>query len=565
MSSLRAVVLGEKTPLVIPDELFLVFQLSDIEIVALEQHPHKLFDVLSNNEADIAVCPMDELSYPLTNGLKVVALLASKHQTGLSFSKHLAVVAKQGNDEVARLFDDVDIRNSWGEVFIAGFGPGDPSLITRKTENCLTHADVIVYDDLIDAEYLNLFSAEKRYVGKRKGAHYSQQDEINELMYQLAISGQKVVRLKGGDPLIFGRGAEEYHFLTARQVKASIIPGISSAMGAAANAIVPLTARGVSSNVAFLSGHNLDKISIPKVDTLVFYMGASTQKQLALRLHHEGWSANTPVAVIRNASCPGEEVRRYTLASLANEKQPLASPLIIIVGYSAAADPTQLPDKWLFTGINATDFKEDGVCVHSPMITIEPLELTAVQKQMIRNVDCFDRIIFTSRHAVDIFFKHLYDSGLDARKLAGVAITAIGVSTSEALKEKGILALPLTNDESSDGVVGWFRQRNITGENILIPRSSYGLGLMADGLQSVGNQVSVLILYNTLMPECAIRHNLDEFHGVVFTSPSTVDHFIKFYGNIPTHLKVKARGLQTQKRLSEYVVSNEEFAYVDIE
>ncbi|MFT3739914.1 MAG: uroporphyrinogen-III C-methyltransferase [Breznakibacter sp.] len=438
-------------------------------------------------------------------------------------------------------------------MVIAGFGPGDPGLVTRRTEAFLAWADYIIYDDLIDTSILGRYCAHKIYVGKRKGAHYSPQDEINQLMHRHAVGGKRVVRLKGGDPLVFGRGAEEFHFLSERLVKATIIPGISSALAAAAAAVVPLTARGVSSSVVFLSGHDLVKLQVPKADTLVVFMGASTQSGLAKKLMDEGWNPKTPVVVVKDASKQTEEKRRYTLATLSEDGDPLGSPSIIIVGNSAGIRGGGMPQRWLFTGLNPADFKEDGICVHSPMIAIRPLPLDERMVQALRGIAGFDRIVFTSRYAVQHFFDRLMEVGLDARALSPVKITSIGRTTSKALRDKGILAPPEPAEDSSQGLVEWFKQQTIAGEHILIPRSSLGLPVLPDGLTALGHQVTVLPVYDTVMPDNIIRHNLDDFDGVVFTSPSTIDNFIRFYGQLPPHLKVAARGRETGKRVSGHL------------
>lgn len=496
------------------------------------------------NHDAIALVSAASLPYPLPESLIVVALLPSsqKGDVGQPFASCVAVIALQGNEQAGQLFVSFDERRKWGQVFIAGFGPGDIGLVTRKVDASLATCDVIIYDDLIDADYLNAFTAQKIYAGKRKGKHHVSQDEINELIYTNAVAGKTVVRLKGGDPLIFGRGAEEYHYLAQRHIRATIIPGISSALAAAASGIVPLTARGVSSSVAFLSGHDLAKLVIPQADTLVFYMGASNQHELSLRLQSEGWGADVPAVVIRNASLPEMQMRRYTLASLATDEHPLGSPSIIIVGYSTAADPKALPKKWLYTGIHAEDFKEEGQCVHSPMIAIEPLQLTDADKQKLINIRQYQTILFASRHSVEHFFKQLFALGFDGRHLNGIRIISIGENTKAALQRVGILPDQSIADCISDEVMEWFQLHPITQQHILIPKPACGIAGLPEWLINNGNKVDALVLYNVVMPDSIIKHNLDGFHGVVFTSPSTLDHFMTTYGHLPQHLKVKGRG-----------------------
>lgn len=219
-----------------------------------------------------------------------------------------------------------------GTVTLVGFGSGDPDLLTIKGFNVLTEADVIYYDDLIDKTFIHRFSGEKVYVGKRKKHHSKEQDEINQLLLKSALQGKKVVRLKGGDPMIFGHGGEEIEFLERHQIRTEVIPGVSSGIAAAGLTKIPLTYRGVSSSVTFISGHNINNMVIPKSGTLVFYMSVSTIKQIALKLLNEGWKSNTSAAVIYNASCSDQEVTFTTISSLLYSDEVFKTPSIIVIG-----------------------------------------------------------------------------------------------------------------------------------------------------------------------------------------------------------------------------------------
>jgi uroporphyrinogen III methyltransferase / synthase len=519
----------------------------DIDAVLLDVLPEAALGKLRNNGFDALVMPLFLLDLMGEGHLAVEELAFDVHD----LQGHLAVLVTSENKPTLDVLEKIDIRKKWGEVVIAGFGPGDPGLITRRAEVWLSLADVIVYDDLIEASYLRKYCADKIYVGKRKGAHYSQQDEINRTLHKHAVAGKRVVRIKGGDPLVFGRGAEEFHYLGERLVNATIVPGVSSAMAAAAAAVVPLTARGVSSSVVFLSGHNLDKLVVPKAETLVFFMGADNQRHLCNKLVEEGWSPFTPVAIVREASKPEQEVRRYTLRTLAEEKNPLPSPLVIIVGNSAGEQGVGTPTRWLFTGLNVADFKGDGICVHSPMIAIKKKSIDKDIEQILKNLSVFNRIIFPTRFAVQHFFDHLFDVGLDARALAGIEITAVGEPTSKALRQCGIVSPAVNARDYSMGLVEWFTNMGFGSEKILIPRSSVGLSVLPEGLEKLGHQVTSFAIYDTVMPDNIMRHNLDKFDGVMFTSPSTLENFMTFYGHLPRHLRVVVRGRDTQLKLGE--------------
>lgn len=226
----------------------------------------------------------------------------------------------------------LEAREVFAKVTLVGFGPGDPELLTIKALSCLENADVIFYDALLDSDYLQRFAAIKVPVGKRCGKHSKQQEEINELLLQAAKSGQKVVRLKGGDPMIFGRGGEEFTFLTNHHIEVEIIPGITTALAASAQSAIPLTQRLISSSVAFCNGHNLNNKPFPKADTLVFYMGTNRQQDLAKKLISEGWESETCAALISRVSYPDSKEVVVTLNELSKKEVLKETPLLIIVG-----------------------------------------------------------------------------------------------------------------------------------------------------------------------------------------------------------------------------------------
>lgn len=219
-----------------------------------------------------------------------------------------------------------------GTVTLVGFGPGDPDLLTIKGLNVLTEADVIYYDDLIDKTFIHRFDGEKVYVGKRMKHHSKEQEEINQLLLKSALQGKKVVRLKGGDPMIFGHGGEEIDFLEQHQIRTNVIPGVSSGIAAAGLTKIPLTYREVSSSVTIISGHSIDNMIIPKSGTLVLYMSVSNIRNIALKLIREGWKNSTPAAVIFNVSYDDQEVTFTSLVELVCSEENFKTPSIIIIG-----------------------------------------------------------------------------------------------------------------------------------------------------------------------------------------------------------------------------------------
>ncbi len=526
-------------------------------ISMIEDKDTSVYDLLEESvivdESDVFIYWSRQLPYPLNNELEVFALVESCEENKEE-NNYLAIVGKKQDRSLKELFSVLDVRTNWGYVKLAGFGPGDKFLLTKKTEYNLYRSEVIFYDDLVDEEYLRKFCAKKVYVGKRKGEHKFDQEKINELMYQEAIKGKWVVRIKGGDPLIFGRGAEEYHYLKSRFVDSEIIPGISSAFAAAASAVIPFTERSLSSSVVFLSGHDLIKLKIPKADTLVFFMGASNQKELAGLIINEGWDENTPVGIVHNASKPQQKVYRGDLADLKHNGSGLPSPSIIIVGKTAGGYNEQ-QKRWLYTGASLEEVKSKSQYVHTPLISIEALKNNQEVNTELFNLTQYNRIVFTSRYAVYHFFNCLNNSGLDARSLGGIEIDSIGKTTSKALFEKGLVIAPLSNRESIDGMLETYGKKRIFGENVLVPCSNQSSGALQKGLRRLGNRVKELQVYNVVKSNAIVKQNLDRFEGIVFSSPATVEAFAEAYGDIPKHIQIKCRGRETEKAVERLLIN----------
>lgn len=217
------------------------------------------------------------------------------------------------------------------KVTLVGFGPGDPDLLTIAGERALSQADIIFHDDLIDRAFLDQYRAEKVYVGKRKHRHSYEQDAINELLLKSALDGKSVVRLKGGDSMVFAHGGEEIDFLKKYNIPVSSIPGVSTGIAVASLAQIPLTYRGVSSSVAFITGHST-AVHLPNTDTLVCFMGGSTIHRIAARAIAEGRDPKTPVALVHNVSLPDQTEFLSTLEELAAVETIYPTPLIIIIG-----------------------------------------------------------------------------------------------------------------------------------------------------------------------------------------------------------------------------------------
>ncbi len=252
----------------------------------------------------------------------------------------LAVVGRREDKELKELFKGIDVRQTYGKVTLVGAGPGDKDLITQKGINALKETECVFYDYLLNEEILEYApQAEKIYVGKRKGTHALSQKDLSKLLRDKAMSGKNSVRLKGGDPFIFGRGAEEQEYLRSYYIEVDIIPGVTSATAIPAILGIPLTSRGIASSVAFVSGHRevdaeSHDVEIPNTDTIVFLMGLTKLEAIISSLQKAGRTEKTPVAIIAKGTWKDQQVIYGTIADIQAKvkKQKPATPALIIVG-----------------------------------------------------------------------------------------------------------------------------------------------------------------------------------------------------------------------------------------
>ena len=438
---------------------------------------------------------------------------------------YLAITARRGRSDVKALFERDDVLHRQGHVTLVGFGPGDPELLTVKAVKTLQQADIIFYDDLIGKDYLQTLPAEKVYVGKRSGQHHAEQSAINRLLLQAARDGKQVVRLKGGDPMVFGHAGEEIEYLQSNLVSVSVIPGITTASALAATTKVSLTHRGISSSVALVNGHAAAPI-VPDTDTIVYYMGGRRLGSIRKSLLAEGWPATTPVLLVHNVSLPDEQTFETTVGELSTTDIP--TPVIALVGDVARLrhQSASALRRTLYTGL---------VCpnpnyIHTPLIEIEPADYTVPPAKS------YDYLLFTSRYAV----KH-WKGGFHGR------IVSIGPTTTQALKDAGVSQVEQAEKDDSYGVIDYFSRQS--RGRVLIPRSNLALDIIPDGLRSLGFKVLTLTVYNNVYPHYVRRVNLDNIQRVVFTSPSTIDNFIKTYGCLPSHIEYVTRGSITAQHL----------------
>lgn len=514
----------------------------------------------------------------------------------------LAITGKKGSQDLKQAFASKSILDKQGSVSLVGFGPGDPDLLTIKAAKAIDAADIIFYDDLIDDSYLADKKAEKIYVGKRAGYHHKEQADINRLLLDAAREGKNVVRLKGGDPMIFAHGSEEIEYLKSNLIKVNVIPGITTASALAASQKISLTHRDFSSSVALISGHTPQPVT-PDAETLVYYMGAKQLQTIATQLiDKEGWAFNTPVLLTYNVSRPDEQTFETTLWNLRNgEMQNLPTPLIALIGYVAGLKHHQASDikPTLYTGTLPAIEKRKADYTYTPLIEISyhPSYFTKIlEDNYCEHYDgksfteyCeWDEsqalyYIFTSQYGVQATLDY-YDLIFDEQEEH--VFISIGDTTTEALHKAGVKDVIQVEQDNRYGVIEWFKKEKerldaarpqyehsyelfekmdldnydheladfvYRYENRLVfyPHSSLSPEDIPLALQELGFNVLSAIVYNNELPKNPRRVNLNHFKRIVFTSPSTIDNFIKLYGKLPENTEFITRGPITQAHLEE--------------
>lgn len=514
----------------------------------------------------------------------------------------LAITAKKGSQDLKQAFASKSILDKQGSVSLVGFGPGDPDLLTIKAAKAIDAADIIFYDDLIDDSYLADKKAEKIYVGKRAGYHHKEQADINRLLLEAAREGKNVVRLKGGDPMIFAHGSEEIEYLESNLIQVNVIPGITTASALAASQKISLTHRDFSSSVALVSGHTPQPVT-PDAETLVYYMGAKQLQAIATQLiDKEGWAFNTPVLLTYNVSRPDEQTFETTLWNLRNgEMKNLPTPLIALIGYVAGLKHHQASDikPTLYTGTLPAIEKRKADYTYTPLIEISyhPSYFTKIlEDNYCKQYDgkCFTKYcewdesqalyyIFTSQYGVQATLDY-YD--LIFKEQEKHVFISIGDTTTEALHKAGVKNVIQVEQDNRYGVIEWFKKEKerldaarpqyehsfelfekmdldnydheladfvYRYENRLVfyPHSSLSPEDIPLALQELGFNVLSAVVYNNELPKNPRRVNLNHFKRIVFTSPSTIDNFIKLYGKLPENTEFITRGPITQAHLEE--------------
>ena len=444
-----------------------------------------------------------------------------------------------------------------GKVYLIGAGPGDPELLTLKGRRILETAGAILFDHLAPAALLDLApaSAERIYVGKKKSDHAFGQDEICGMLIERARRGLTVVRLKGGDPYIFGRGGEEAEALAEAGIPFEVVPGVTSPLGIAAYTGVPLTHRENSSSVAFVTGHTADAVdwsTVGQADTLVIFMGVSAFAEIARRLIAAGRPPETPAIVVRWATRPDQETLAGTLASLPRliAEHGLKPPATIVVG-----EVVKLRQKldWFerlpLFGRRIVTTRAKGQAdaltsrlkalgadaIEMPTIEIRPASDYRPLDRALGELSSYDWLIFTSANGVRFFLDRLDASATDLRALRA-KICAIGPATRASVEALHLKVDLMGREYVAEGLIEAFAAHDLAGRRVLLPRAAVARDLVPVELAKRGARVDVVEAYRTVPPEGAASQAAAIFGGarkpdcITFTSSSTVQNFVSVGG-----------------------------------
>lgn len=458
-----------------------------------------------------------------------------------------------------------------GKVYIIGAGPGDPGLMTVRGLQCLREANVVLYDYLVSGELLSHTAENARliYVGKKGGHHTIPQDELNELLVKEAKNGNVVARLKGGDPFIFGRGGEEAELLSNKGIPFEVVPGITSAVAVPAYAGIPLTHRDYTSTVAFVTGHedptkgksDIDWERLSAIGTVVFLMGVKNLRHIVENLVGNGRASETPAALIRWGTTADQETITGTLRNIVEiaEGKNFSPPAIFVVGnvvnlreYLNWFEKKPLFGKGIVITRPLEQAGEFADILHKagarvicfPTIAIVPPESFDDLDRAIENIEKYHWIVFTSVNGVKFFFKRLDDLNRDIRDLKGIRICTIGPATSSAVEKHGLRTDIIPDDYISEAVLEKFKEQEISGKNILLPRAEIAGDVIPEGLIKLGANVDVAVAYRTISAEkdrTRLYELIDQnkVDVITFTSPSTFANFmniiesdISFFQNV---------------------------------
>jgi len=459
-----------------------------------------------------------------------------------------------------------DANSLTGKVYLVGAGPGDPALITVRGLHWLETADVVVYDRLIDRRLLEKVpqNAEVIFVGKGRGTKVIDQEGINNLLVKKSKEGKTVVRLKGGDPFIFGRGGEEVQTLAENNVPFEIVPGVTSATAAAAYAGIPLTSRNIASSFTVVSGTeapNKGKLSTQwdalanSGDTLVVLMGWESLANIVESLQRSGMHSSTPIALVRWGTEPYQRTVVGTLTNIVERGKDasLSPPVVAIIGevVNLRDELSWFEKKPLFgkkvlvtrsrkqASILSNMLAIEGAePIEVPTIEIAPLEDTALIDKAIGHLAKYQWVIFTSVNGVHALFKRLFDLGMDTRSFSNNKIAAVGSATAQALFQHGVQADFIPDQYISGAIVLGLKELNLNKAAVLLPSTDIVTNVLYNGLCDLGALVDRVTVYRTIIPlksdaEALTLLQDGRIDVVTFTSSSTVRNLVSMLDSNP--------------------------------
>ncbi|HEU4557236.1 MAG TPA: uroporphyrinogen-III C-methyltransferase [Longimicrobium sp.] len=472
-----------------------------------------------------------------------------------------------------------------GTVYLVGAGPGDPGLLTVRAAELLARADVLVYDALAAPEIVERAEkAERIYAGKRGGTrNVMSQEEISRLLVDLAAKHQTVVRLKGGDPFVFGRGGEEALELARAGVPFEVVPGVTAGVAAPAYAGIPVTHRGISTGVTLVTGHEDPEKPETGIDwgalartggTLVFYMSVGRMEENFARLMEAGRSPETPAAAIEWGTYPRQRTVSGTLATLPAlvREVKLGAPSIVLVGRVVSLrDELAWFDRRPLSGrrivVTRARAQASGFAASLQALGAEVIQLPAIRverpedpRPLHEAVECLDSyhwIVLTSANGVDSFFSALREAGRDARALASARVCAIGPATAAELEKHGIRAdLVPPEFVAESAVEALASSGELNGRRVLIPAAEDARAALRDGLRERGAEVVSVVAYRTVRDGTGadeVRRRLDagEIDLLTFTAGSTARNFAALVGTGVGSAKVASIGPVTSAALRE--------------
>jgi len=459
------------------------------------------------------------------------------------------------------------------KAYLVGAGPGDPSLITERGLEILRQADVVIYDYLVDKRILEkakegaeLICCDKLGKNRYPDGFLIHNKKINQLVIRKVKEGKKVIRLKNGDPGIFSRLSQELEPLIKNKIEFEIVPGVTAASAASCLSGIPLTDRRFASSCVLVTGHedptkersSLDWDKIADSGTIVLYMAVENLPRIVKQLLNRGKSPFTPVAIIQDASLMTQKVLTGTLKDIVSKakKEKVKPPAIIIIGEVVRLEKEfnwfKRTKRIIFTGISGQRFFGRGMIFHLPLIKIAPLKDYQKFDRLLKNIENYDWIVFSSRYGVQYFFQRLNKIGCDARKFSKAKVAAIGDSTRKRLLDFGVLADLLPKVESSKGLLNEFKKLDIKNKRIFLPHSDLSDKGLEQGLKLQGAEVTSCVAYKNVMPKDLPDLDFNFFHEVVFSSPSGVRNFVKRYSKVPRRVKVSCIGEVTRNEAKKW-------------